>query len=218
MFQGIDELAREVLKEYDLRVDQMTTIQADHRKGKFLWRFESQDGLKCLKRMHRRLEKSLFAIEAHVHLCRAGAMVPGINFTRSGKPYVEVDGATFLVINWVNGRRPDMRVTADLERMTRALGEFHRYSKGYHSSEGVEASTKLGKWPQHYAEMIRDMMEAREFSLQNPDALASKILLNYVDHFLNQAQVAATTMEFSPYDLLVGKASEEEGFCHQDFG
>lgn len=218
MFTGIDELAREVLKEYDLAVDQLTTIQADHEKGKFLWRFESQEGPKCLKRMHRRLEKSLFAIEAHVHLRRAGATVPGIILTRRGQPYVASDGAVFLVIEWVNGRRPDVRVPSDLELMTRVLGDFHRRSKGFEPSEGVEISTKLGKWPNHYEEMTREMLEAREFSLQNSESLASKILLDHVDHFIGQAQKALSLLQFSPYEQLVKRALEEKGLCHQDFG
>ncbi len=75
----IIQLAEEVLKNYDLSVQNMQIVTTKPDKGGAIWKLETKSGPKSLKLLHRRPTRSLFSLGAQEYLVEVRkARVPPI--------------------------------------------------------------------------------------------------------------------------------------------
>ncbi|AWO73613.1 MULTISPECIES: CotS family spore coat protein [Geobacillus] len=215
----IIQLAEEVLKNYDLSVQNMQIVTTKPDKGGAIWKLETKSGPKSLKLLHRRPTRSLFSLGAQEYLVEVRkARVPPIVKTKDEKSYVEAGGKLWFVAEWIEPLTP---VTKDLEgarKLCYALGEFHRLSKGYVPPKQAEMASRLHKWPKNYEKMITKMSWFRNIAKYYPEMPASPPLLEVVDRFEEQARKGMERFLQSSYVEFVKQGTAHWGLVHQDYG
>lgn len=215
----IEEMAQEVITQYDFKVNNMEVITTKADKGGLIWKIETDSGPKSLKILHRRPTRSLFSIGAQEYLVEVKkARVPPIVKTKSGENIVEMGGKIWFVAEWIESL---YQVSADIEGaklLSNAIGEFHQLSKGYVPPKGAENATRLYRWPKTYKKVIKKINWFRDVANAYNDTPASAIILSTVDMFEEQARKALTLLEQSSYSELTRRGNKAWGLVHQDYG
>lgn len=215
----INDLAQQVLKQYDFSVKDMQVVTTKPDKGGLIWKLETNSGPKSLKLLHRRPTRSLFSLGAQNYLVQVQkANVPPIIKTKDQADYVEAGGKLWFVAEWIE---PLFPVSKDLEGaklLCGALGKFHRLTKGYTPPNQAEISSRLHKWPGNYQKVIEKMDWFRNIAHFYSEMPASKTLLEVIDQFEAQAINGFERLKQSSYHLLAQKGNQHWGLVHQDYG
>ncbi len=215
----IEEMADEVIKQYDFSVTSREVITTKADKGGLIWKIQTNKGPKSLKILHRKPTRSLFSIGAQDYLVNEKkARVPAIIKTKTGSNVVQMGGKVWFVAEWIE---PLTQVSADIEGaklLSHAIGEFHQLSKGYVPPEGAEVASRLYRWPKTYKKVIKKMTWFKDIATAYSEMPASKTILNTVDMYEEQAKKAYTMLEESSYHQLAAMGNEEWGLVHQDYG
>lgn len=215
----IEEMAQQVIKQYDLKVTAMEVITTKADKGGLIWKINTNKGPKSLKILHRRPARSLFSIGAQEYLVNVKkARVPALVKTKSGSNIVEMGGKIWFIADWIEPLNP---VSADIEGaklLSHAIGEFNQHSKGYVPPKGAENASRLFRWPNAYKKIVRKMTWFKDIATLYSEYPASRTILNTVDMFEDHAKKALTMLEQSSYQQLVAKGNQEWGLVHQDYG
>ncbi|BAS28390.1 CotS family spore coat protein [Limnochorda pilosa] len=209
-------LVQKVMASYPQEVVAARTIQAGGPKC--VWKLETGRGPLCLKRLRQPAEPAAFSVGAQEHIARAGGPVPPVLRSRSGSPWVEVDGAVFVLYPWIDGRRARFTPEADLGPAVRALAAFHRTSRGFQPPEACRVSSKLGSWPRHYREIRERLEQWKTAAVARPDEPFHAAYLSAVDRELELARAAEAALGRSPYARMVEEALPGDTLCHQDYG
>lgn len=214
----VEELAREVMKHYDMQVSEMTLITSKPDKGGAIWRIMTDKGPRSLKVLHREPRRSLFSIYAQQWLVEQGARVPALIKTKQGQLYVEAGQKLWIVTDWIP-LVPASKVDIEgAEVLVFGLGEFHRSTRGYVPPKFARQASRIHHWPKYYAKMIEKIGWIRDLAKAYPDAAGSAQLLSVVDQFERQAKEALVKFENSSYRRMVAKGEPYWGLVHQDYG
>nr|WP_263323740.1 CotS family spore coat protein [Neobacillus sp. Marseille-Q6967] len=215
----IINMAEEVVQNYDFTVKSMQVMSTKPFKGGAIWKLDTSSGPKSLKLLHRRPTRSLFSIAAQEYLANVKeARVPPIVKTKKGNLYVEAGGKLWFVAEWIE---PLVHASKDLEgakKLSNAIGEFHRLSKGYVPPPEAEIASRLHKWPKYYQKIIRKMDWFRTIAMAYNEMPASDPLLNVIDQFQQQAVKGLESLNSSSYFELMKEGNEYWGLVHQDYG
>ncbi|RFU64845.1 CotS family spore coat protein [Peribacillus glennii] len=215
----IETIGYEVLKSYDLSVSSMQCVTTKPDKGGAIWKIETNKGQKSFKLLHRRPTRSLFSLGAQEYLVDIqAARVPAIVKTKDGVNYVEAGGKLWFVAEWIEPLEP---VTKDLEgakHLCRALGEFHRLSKGYVPPSGAEVASRIHKWPKSFKKTLIKMDWLRTVANAYQEMPASQSILAVVDQFEEQARTSLERLNQSKYYDLAKQGNQFWGLVHQDYG
>ena len=76
MQEKLLKLAELLLPNWNLNVESIEVIQGGQMA--LVWKFMTDEGPKCLKRIHRPEKKAVFSIHAQDYLAKKGMRVPGI--------------------------------------------------------------------------------------------------------------------------------------------
>lgn len=145
------QLATTVLKEYDIKADEISIIQSANVKT--VWKIKSNNNLFCLKRLKHTYDKALFSVNAQNYIKNSGGNVPGIIKDKNNNLIVKINDELFVLYEWLYGRDLAFNNIKDFEEAITGLAKFHMFSKGYVPPSDSKISTKLGKWPNQYASM-----------------------------------------------------------------
>lgn len=208
-------LAAQVLSEYNIIPKEVSIIQGGSIKT--VWKFESNKGVFCLKRLKQTLDKALFSVNAQIYIKDAGGNVPGIYLDKHGEPIVMVKDQLFVVYEWLNGRDLNFNNDSDLSLALAGLAKFHATSKGYSAKEGARISSKLSKWPSQYESMKCKLSNWREIA-KTKNSQSDQAYVNSVDDIIIIAEQAIKKLEESKYHELTSMDSKVPVLCHQDFG
>ncbi|MEK5101769.1 CotS family spore coat protein [Cytobacillus sp. FSL M8-0252] len=215
----IEEMAQQVIKQYNFNVSSMEVITTKADKGGLIWKINTNIGPKSLKILHRKPSRSLFSIGAQEYLVNEKkARIPPIVKTKSGSNIVEMGGKIWFVADWIE---PLYQVSADIEGaklLSNAIGEFHQLSKGYVPPKGAENASRLLRWPNAYKKVVRKISWFKNVANLYSEIPTSKTILSTVDMFEEQAKKALTMLEQSSYQQLVAKGNKEWRLVHQDYG
>lgn len=214
----IDELAQNVISNYDMEVRNKTLITSKPDKGGVIWKLETDQGPRSLKVLHRKPQRSLFCIGAQDYIAKQGGRVPEFKKTKQGLLYVEKGGKLWIVTDWIEPLTPagkDLQGACDL---CYGLGEFHRHSRGYIPPAGSQKASRLYHWPAYYREIIAKFGWFRNIAKAYDHIPASHTLLSVIDIFEQQALDALSLLEQSSYVQMVSLGEEHWGLAHQDFG
>ncbi|WP_416150585.1 CotS family spore coat protein [Salipaludibacillus sp. HK11] len=215
----IEDMALEVVKEYDMSVHHMEVITTKEDKGGLIWKIDTDKGPRSLKILHRRPSRSLFSIGAQEYLVHEKkARIPVIIKTNQGETTVLKGGKIWFVAEWIE---PLEQVSEDLEgakHLCRALGEFHFLSKGYKPPKGAEVASRLHRWPKTYQKVINKMEWFENIAQSYQEMPASSVVLQHVDLFKQQAVNAKKRLDTSSYKELTARGNQFWGLVHQDYG
>ena len=215
----IEKIASEVLVHYDFSAQSMQVMATKPARGGAIWRVETSAGPKSLKLLHRRPTRSLFSLGAQEYLVEIQkARVPAIVKTKDGSNYVEAGGKLWFVAEWIEPLAPASKDLEGTKHLCRAIGEFHRLSKGYEPPKHAELATRLHKWPRNFEKIITKMDWLRNIAHAYPEMPASSHLLQAVDIFEQQAIQGLERLNQSSYPDLVAKGNAYWGLVHQDYG
>jgi len=213
---------REILSEYnlDLELFNMMGLEIiDIVPVRNIFRITTQKGMFSLKRVIYDEEEMNFIMSVIEHLKRNGfENVMDYMAKDDGSLFYEYDGEKYYLTRWVDGRELDYQNPIDLKSATHLLSKFHKASQGFDMSMVPDSRNLLGKWPQNFKDRILEMNEMKfRALLKKGRADFDRIYLEYVDMCLGDAHEALEILINSPYEELVSKAKEDNGFIHHDY-
>lgn len=213
---------REILSEYNLDLELFNLMGLeiiDIVPVRNIFRITTQKGMFSLKRVIYNEEEMDFIMSAVEHLKRNGfENVADYVAKDDGSLFYEYDGEKYYLTRWVDGRELDYLNPIDLKSATQLLSKFHKASQGFDMFMVPDSRNLLGKWPQNFKERILEMNEMKfRALLKKGRADFDRIYLEYVDMCLEDAHRALELLLNSPYEELVNKAKEENGFIHHDY-
>ncbi len=213
---SLEDIARTVLAEYDVTPVKIQIIQQGGIKT--VWKVISKNGVTCLKRLNKSLDKALFSAEAQKYIKANGGFVPCIIANRDGELITNFHDELFVLYEWVEGAQLKFQNKDDFMAAMKGLGIFHKSSKGYKPPKDARVSTKLAKWPDQYRSMLGRMNEWRKISQQKAGAAVYDAYLKWIDEILALGEKARAYLESSSYHELSCAGSSSVVLCHQDYG
>lgn len=121
-----------------------------------LFRVQTGNGYQRLARIHTKPSQLIFAYSAATMLRDRGfERVLHIYLTKEGQPFFEAEHSYWVLMDWVDGRNPEVRKSGDVEQVTRDLARLHRYMMGILPAAGGKSGNKWQDWPEK-------MMEGRK--------------------------------------------------------
>lgn len=213
---SLNDLARNVLLQYDINPDKIRVIQNNGLKT--LWKITQNNEAKCLKRLKQTKEKALFTVGAQIYLVQAGGAVPKVYLNREGNPLTEYMEQIFVLYEWIEGRDFSFARPADLRLALEGLAEFHVSSRGYTAPEGAKVSSKLGRWPHQYESMISRMLKWKNEAAAKTESSVYKSYCRCVDSIAEMGNMALDALQKSSYSNLTDIVPEKSALCHQDYG
>lgn len=214
----LEEIAHEVLRQYDYKAKNLTVMATKPHKGGAIWRVDTDKGPIGLKALHRKKERSLFSIGAQHHLVDQGARVPEIILTKKGSDCVDAGEKIWFVMEWNESLTEIERTLEGTKIIAAALGEFHMNSRNYAPPKGAQIPSRLFKWPKKYQKMITKLDWFRNLSKLYNETPASPVILSVLDQFQQDGRSALEKLEQSPYYDLCTRGEMHWGFVHQDYG
>lgn len=198
-----------VLAAYDLADASVTAENYKEKKG--VWYVSHAGQTRVLKKLPLSPGRLRFVLDAIAHLRNQGIHIPGVFTTVDGREFVEADGSTYILTEFVKGRNPDYEKESDRRRILQGLAAFHRASRGLRWSARAQAHVQLGSWPEQYADHLERMAKAE---LRGPfGSEAAK----YRPRFLEIGHFARRRLVQSVYAQWVAEVEREGGLVHQDF-
>ncbi len=214
--KDLSELAREVLFKYGIEPDNLKIIQNNGLKT--LWKLSHNNEIKCLKRLKHSKEKSMFRVNAQMHIYNKGGKVAKVYLNMDNEGITEYNGQLFVLYEWIEGRDLNFSRPSDLCVALEGLADFHVSSKGYKASENVEISSKLGRWVSQYESMKKRMLKWKEVAKENTNKKAHNTYLKHIDSIIEIADIAIDSLKQSSYNVLTNIELYESCLCHQDYG
>lgn len=214
MAQHVDMLVHQVLAKYGLLPVAVESVQSGEAKA--VWRVTAGGKRFALKRMCTAPERVVSAVSAQLFLRSRGMRVPQVVLTTDGEHFVHCQEHSFVLYEYVEGRRLFWRNCADLCLSAATLGEFHRLSQGCPTF--TQSSTALHRaehWPQQYAKKRERLARWKEVALADPWHPVNQAFLNHADTAMHVAARASDLLAASPYDRL---AANCHTLSHQDYG
>lgn len=215
----IDDLAQQVMNNYDMIVFSKEVITTKSDKGGAIWKIETDKGPRSLKLLHRKPIRSLFSIGAQDYLVKQGARVPELKSTKEGTLYINKGGKLWIVTDWIESLTPAGKDIEGACALCYGLGEFHKYSRGYIPPMGSQKASRLYRWPAYYKKIIQKFDWFRHIARVYTEIESSQFLLEAIERFERQAINSLTYLEQqSSYAQMISKGETYWGLVHQDYG
>ncbi len=203
-----------VLSRYGLLPSRVEVVSSKPKR--VVWRVTSGRGIFALKAAEMPLSRVRFVTAAHAYLRTRCDLVPMLLACKSGDLFAHDGSVAYTLMEWVEGRRPDLADPGDVARVAGSLAHFHQASHGFSSPEGASARTDLGCWPARY----RRDMDALDQSMavaRRKSGPVEAMFLDSFDFIAARAEEACRQLEQVPYRRLCDAAAAAGGLCHRDF-
>ncbi|MEA4903132.1 CotS family spore coat protein [Desulfitobacterium sp.] len=215
----IDDLAQQVMRNYDMVVFSKEVITTKSDKGGAIWKIKTDKGPRSLKLLHRKPIRSLFSIGAQDYLVKQGARVPELKTTKEGTLYINKGGKLWIVTDWIEPLTPASKDIEGACALCYGLGEFHKYSRGYTPPMGSQKASRLYRWSAYYNKIIQKFDWFRHIARVYTEIESSQFLLEAIERFEHQAINSLTYLEQqSSYAQMISKGETYWGLVHQDYG
>jgi CotS family spore coat protein len=211
---AIQNLIVTVAKAYPFTVKNIRLLSFKGKKG--VWEWDTDKGVKICKKSPASKERPRFQQAAIQHLRANGVLTPAIVPTATGDGFVEQDGACYVVMDAVQGRAPSYDSPEELTAITKALGTFHRASRGFHYPQADQEFALLSKWEEQYRKHLQGFHEFTDLARNRKDAF-SQLFLKHVEPFCRHAEQALAVIQGPAYHKWVDKVKKQKNLCHQDF-
>lgn len=140
MAQQLKELLQ---ANYAVEVVQVFPVTRD------LFRVETKEGLRRLTRVRKKPSRLIFAYSAVSVLRERGFdQMLKIELTRDGEAYFQAENSYWVMMNWVDGRVPELERLSDVEQITRDLAKLHHVLSGILPINGEVSGKEWSKWPE----------------------------------------------------------------------
>lgn len=212
----LTELAKNILREYDILCQDISIIQSGGIKT--VWKIKTADETLCLKRLRQTYDKVLFSVNAQIHINNKGGNVPRVLINKKGEAVIQYNHQLFVLYEWLEGENLYFNVNSDLEKAIKGLAAFHKASKGYKYPQDSRESTKFGQWPELYSSMKNRFEQWKYQACADEFNASHTTYLNCVDSMIETANLTLEFLDKSQYKNLVIPDSDLKVLCHQDYG
>lgn len=200
---------QEVAARYGLKV-------RNYRRLGSVYRLETQDGAKRLKKFDKTERDMLFVYSACEHLaCQGFDRGPNFMLSLDGHPYVRIAGDIYYITDWVDGRECDLSNICELEAACKILARMHFASSGLADLAASEDGDKeLVPLTEMFTSRMKHLYSLRE-SIEGR-ARKSKFdirFLKYMDDFVKLGDFAMADLERSGY-----LPENSAGLCVRNYG
>jgi CotS family spore coat protein len=201
------DLSVELFESFDLKVNDIMPI-----RNVFI--LFTDKGDKILKRIDYSLENLNFINKALKYIKKSFNRILDFSVTKDKKIYIEWKKELYCVMDLVPGRECDFCNPIDLRIASEGLGELHKASQGFSSSEANK--NKVGKTIESFERKLQEM----EFfkSLANMHECKSdfdKVFLENVQQHIAEMKESVNILKASPYHELC-KEQDKIVLCHHD--
>lgn len=179
------------------------------------WWVKTQNGMRILRKMPCTEDSVRFILDAATHLSRGGVQLPGVNKTKDGRDYINVENSFYMLTDAVVGKNPSFSDSREIKLAVEALAGFHKASAGFLPLSGGRPGYHLGTWVEDYADKLEGMY--RFFRSGLFDDGVSKAILREFPYLYERAQKAITGLNGPEYGAWAEKIKETGCLCHQDF-
>jgi spore coat-associated protein S len=209
------EPIREILKAYPFQVKGIKMISYKGKKG--VWSVLTDKGNKILKKSPaQKAGRVQFICKAVRHLRARGIELPAVIPTRSGSDFAERQGAFYVLSEAYRGKSPEYDNSSDLAAIMKAMGKFHKASKGFTYKGKAGQREHLGKWDKSYAKHLDELRNFKSLAAKKNSPFC-KLFLRHADRFIAEGNKALNIIRGSAYTNWVRKVKSEKNICHQDF-
>ena len=184
-----------------------------------VYRVETQRGPYCLKRVRQSPGVVKFIQDALDHLDAQGfhrisRFIP----TANGLSGLAKAGCTWVLVEWILGRSPDVTDREDLRQSALTLAQFHRAARGFRPRSGSIPQDFLGTWPATFQQVQHGIRRATSEAFLEAHAFLAGPLSANADWLCRQTDKALGLLAGSEYRRLIAARRAEKGFCHGDSG
>lgn len=202
----------QVLEHYDFKVFHLQNCRG-------IICLHTDQGRKCLKRFKFSEPELIFSYQAIEHLVKKGFKnVARFIPTRSGHPYLNIEGQLYFLTDWIHGEHCDYENFKELSLASKTLARLHLASHGFEPPPGCEEKIRWGRWPEIFAHRLEELAffgrQAQRDGKENPH---SRLYWKYLAYFTDQASQSLSLLSESSYNSLVENEKALMGFCHHDF-
>jgi len=216
-YMSTDEIRDKVLSNYPYKVYEIIPIKfKDTSKQRAVYRFESDDGPKCLKKVYFDEGNLLFVYSVIQWFFYRGINVPRVLPTKYGGRYVKYKGDLFFVTDWVEGRKCDYDLDGDIEKAAENLGRMHRCSYGFKPIEGSFIRKDEYNWYETFHRRHMQLLQFYNTASRSKDKF-SRLFLKSFDYYQSRAQHAVSILSTIDDRELEKYIQKYNTICHLDY-
>jgi len=216
-YMPIQEIREKVLSNYPYEVYDIIPIKfKDTEKQRAVYKFQSSDGPKCLKKVYYDEKNLLFVYSVIQWFYCFGIGVTKLLPTKSGERFVKYKDNYFIVTDWIDGRRCDYDIDSDISSAARNLGKMHRCSYGFKPIEGSFIRKEEGSWQKTFNKRFLQLIQFYNRAVNSKD----KFFRNYIksfDYFSNRAKHAVHILNMIDEKKLMEPVNVYNTVCHLDY-
>jgi CotS family spore coat protein len=216
-FMPVDEIRNKILSKYPYIIYDITPIKfKDTDKQRAVYRFESNAGPKCLKKVYYDKENLLFVYSVIEWLYQSGINVPRLLPTLSGGRFVKYKNNLFIVTDWVEGRKCDYDMDEDVCAAAENLGKMHKSSYGFKPIRGSAIRWEDPDWYKTFCKRFLQLLQFSNTAYKVKDNFSSIYLDNFEYNFV-KAKHSIEVLNGIELERLSEPLKKYNTVCHLDY-
>lgn len=216
-YMPIDAIEKYILSNYPYRVLSITPIKfKDTDKQRAVYRFETDEGPKCLKKAYYDEANLLFVYSVIQWFYSRGINVPKLLPTKQGGRYVNYNGRLFIATDWIDGRKCDYDVDDDVCMAAANLGNMHKQSYSFHPIKGSYLRKDDANWHKTFNKRCLQLLQFYNMAASFKDRF-SKIYLNNFDYYFSRAAHAVEVLSMIDPQKIAEPMEKYNTICHLDY-
>lgn len=206
-----------ILSKYPYKIKSIDPIKfKDTDKQRAVYRFETDQGPKCLKKVYFDEANLLFVYSVIQWFYSHGINVPKLLPTKQGGRYVNYNGSLFMATDWIEGRKCNYDDDADVGIAAANLGLMHRSSYDFHPIGGSFIRKENTDWYKTYNRRYLQLVQFYNTASNFMDKF-SRIYIENFDYFLFRAAHAVKILGMLDSKKMAQPAEEYNTICHLDY-
>jgi CotS family spore coat protein len=216
-YMPLDKIRENILSKYDYKIYDIIPIKfKDTIKQRAVYKFQSDSGPKCLKKVYYDEGNLLFVYSVIEWFYRSGIKVPRLLPAKSGKRYVEYNNDLFIVTDWIDGRRCDYDTDSDIRSAAENLGKMHLCSYNFTPIKGSAARKDESDWHRTFNRRFLQLLQFSNKAFNYNDRV-SHIFLNSFEYFYERAKHSVYILNSINASELMEPKNKYNTICHLDY-
>jgi len=216
-YMPLEEIRANILYNYPYKASDIIPVKfKDTDKQRAVYRFECDDGPKCLKKVYFDEANLLFIYSVMQWFSKCGIGVPALLPTKSGGRFVRYNDSLFIVTEWIEGRKCDYDLEDDIRGAARNLGRMHRCSYDFMPIEGSLIRKDDNNWYKTYNRRLLQIIQFSNHSISTKDPMFKLFIENF-DYFYERAKHAVHVLNLIDNSALMEPAEKHNTICHLDY-
>ncbi|MCK4260125.1 MAG: hypothetical protein KAX49_14190 [Halanaerobiales bacterium] len=208
---GPDQLKEVLGNNYSMQVFGIVPLDRD------LYRIETDQGFKRLVRVQRKASRIRFSHSVIEALKDQGEeKLPVLTLTKTDEPYFKLENSNWIVLDWVNGRKPDLNKIQDIEQITRDLAKLHKNMNGVLPKGGSKVREKWDHWSK---DVLHDLKFFKLFiaKIEKESSYSDfeEMILKNNEMIIQRLQQAKSLAYSKKCQKLIKKERKELGMIYQ---